>query len=74
MGTMGRLEKLLEYTGSESFKKLYVILVNLARAADQAVEQAKNVTETCDPDWASQLPWEFDVFAGNMNENLVGYS
>ncbi|KAI0386784.1 hypothetical protein F5Y04DRAFT_71699 [Hypomontagnella monticulosa] len=71
MDTMGRLEKLLEYTGSDSFKKLYVILVGLTRAADQAVEQAKNVAETYDPDWAPEPPWEFDVFTGNINQNLV---
>ncbi|KAI5860794.1 hypothetical protein GGS23DRAFT_606578 [Durotheca rogersii] len=41
---MGRIRKLLEHTRSESHKELYIVLVDLGRAADYAPDRAWEAT------------------------------
>ncbi|KAI1773580.1 hypothetical protein F4818DRAFT_116558 [Hypoxylon cercidicola] len=75
--TMGRMEKLLEYTKAASFQKLHAVLVGLEQAADSATSQAKSIAKTHEPtppttqpQYTSYSSAPFGVFSDYINGQI----
>ncbi|KAI2466665.1 hypothetical protein F4781DRAFT_345893 [Annulohypoxylon bovei var. microspora] len=77
LDTIGRIEKLLSYTGSEAFQKLHVIVVALGKAADHAVQRAKAQAATYEPTpsvaqpYCSSFSSSFGELPDELSQNLV---
>ncbi|OTB16449.1 hypothetical protein K445DRAFT_291224 [Daldinia sp. EC12] len=72
--TKERIEKLLDYTKSESFKTLQVVLTSLEQAANYAAEQAKNFGRafgSIPSATQSYYPSQFDTFPNSASQNLM---
>ncbi|KAL7623490.1 hypothetical protein AAE478_007172 [Parahypoxylon ruwenzoriense] len=79
MDTMWRMGKLLEHTKSESYMQLHVVLIDLGKAADFAIEKAKRLAVTFDlmppttqADYPVYNPVQFQVLpTSDSGQNTV---
>ncbi|KAI1646270.1 fungal-specific transcription factor domain-containing protein [Daldinia loculata] len=74
--TKERVGRLLDYTRSESFKTLQIVLTSLEQAANYAVERAKSLDRTFVPvpsaahSHYSYAPSQFRTFSNDVSQNL----
>ncbi|KAI0099506.1 fungal-specific transcription factor domain-containing protein [Daldinia grandis] len=77
--TKERIGKLLDYTGSESFKTLQVVLTSLEQAANYAVERSKGLGRAFDPvpsaaqSYYTYTSSHFGTSSNGASQNLIGH-